>query len=143
MLFKSRFLIVQKYRTNSKKIGEASEHESAHSSLLDSPGFASLTHSAPSSSPLIGCEMGLHSQPLALLQQPNPFQNYGLQQQANESGQCRSYAHEPFVGFASPMNNTTPPVHDQTYLMQNIFEDLSFWEDSAFLDSYIHDIGAI
>ncbi|XP_048140265.1 two-component response regulator ARR14-like isoform X1 [Rhodamnia argentea] len=143
MLIKSRFLIVQKYRTSSKKIGEASDHQSAHSSLLDSPGFANLTHSAPPSSSLIGYQMGLQSQPIAPLQQPNPIQSCGRQQQMTESGQCRSYAHEPFVGFTSPMNNSTHPPHDQTYLVQDIFDDLGFWEDGAFLDSYIHDIGAM
>ncbi|XP_030536477.1 two-component response regulator ARR14-like [Rhodamnia argentea] len=134
---------LQKYRTGSKKIGEASEHQSAHSSLLDSPGFANPAHSAPPSSSLIGYQMGLQSQPIAPLQQPNPIQSCGRQQQMTESGQCRSYAHEPFVGFTSPMNNSTHPPHDQTYLTQNIFDDLGFWEDGAFLDSYIHDIGAM
>ncbi|XP_030536478.2 two-component response regulator ARR14-like isoform X2 [Rhodamnia argentea] len=134
---------LQKYRTSSKKIGEASDHQSAHSSLLDSPGFANLTHSAPPSSSLIGYQMGLQSQPIAPLQQPNPIQSCGRQQQMTESGQCRSYAHEPFVGFTSPMNNSTHPPHDQTYLVQDIFDDLGFWEDGAFLDSYIHDIGAM
>ncbi|XP_048132529.1 two-component response regulator ARR1-like [Rhodamnia argentea] len=45
---------LQKYRRNSNKIGEASEHQSAESSLINGPGFADLTCSPPPSSPLIG-----------------------------------------------------------------------------------------
>ncbi|KAL3725537.1 hypothetical protein ACJRO7_030548 [Eucalyptus globulus] len=150
---------LQKYRMNSKKTGEASKHQSAHSSLIDGPGFANPTHSTPlPSSSLIGCggtqnnaasaqypsqamriapqgpctgcsmrmpnpvefpnndalpryQIRLQSQPHAPLQQLNPLlQNFGCQQQRNESAQRFFYASAPSVGFTSPMNNITHPV---------------------------------
>ncbi|XP_010064661.2 two-component response regulator ARR2-like [Eucalyptus grandis] len=150
---------LQKYRTNSKKIGEASEHQNATSSLINGPGFTNPTPSPP---PSIGCggiqkyaaaaqypsqamsiapqqhctgcssrmpnpvefphhnalpryQMGLQSQPLAPLQQPHlPLQNYGRQQQVNESVQCLPYAPAPSVGFAPPMNNAPPVLPKQS-----------------------------
>lgn len=167
MLIKSSLSIVQKHRTNSKKIGAASDQRSAHSSLINGPGFANLTHPTPPSSSLIGCgviqkhaasaqypsqalsiaprqqctgcsmrmpdlvefpdnnalqryQMGLESQPLALLQQRNtPLQNYGHQQRVNESAQCPPYAPAPSVGFTSPMNNT-----HQVYGNEAMFADM-------------------
>ncbi|XP_030446899.1 two-component response regulator ARR14-like isoform X1 [Syzygium oleosum] len=182
---------LQKHRTNSKKIGAASDHRSAHSSLINGPGFANLTHPTPPSSSLIGCgviqkhaasarypsqamsiaprqqctgcsmrmpdlvefpdnnvlpryQMGLESQPLALLQQPNPpLQNYGHQQRVNESAQCPPYAPAPSVGFTSPMNNTHQVYNNKAMfadmLDTNFFEDLGFGEDFPLLDSYIQD----
>ncbi|KAF8014131.1 hypothetical protein BT93_H0084 [Corymbia citriodora subsp. variegata] len=46
---------LQKYRMNFKKMDEASEHQSAHSSLIHGHGFADQTHSAPPSSSLVTC----------------------------------------------------------------------------------------
>ncbi|KAL3724370.1 hypothetical protein ACJRO7_029531 [Eucalyptus globulus] len=45
---------LQKYCMNSKKTGDALKHQSTHSSLINSPGFANLTHSTPPSLSLIG-----------------------------------------------------------------------------------------
>ncbi|XP_056165120.1 two-component response regulator ORR21-like [Syzygium oleosum] len=155
---------LQKHRMNTKKIGEASKHQSAHSSLTNP------THSTPPSLSLIGCgrtqngaasaqypsqamriaprqpctgcsmrrpniielpnnyalpryQMGLQTQPLALLQQPNPLlQNYGCQQQANESAQCLTYAPTPSVGLTSQVNINThsvlPNQSDNSLIMQ-------------------------
>ncbi|KAI3440842.1 uncharacterized protein J3R85_003078 [Psidium guajava] len=46
---------LQKYCRNTSKIGQVLEHQSAHSSLINGPGFADLAHSTAPSLPLTGC----------------------------------------------------------------------------------------
>ncbi|KAL3734539.1 hypothetical protein ACJRO7_023829 [Eucalyptus globulus] len=105
--------MTSKYRTNSKKIGEASEHQSALWAHL--PSFANLTRSTPPSSSPIGC--GGIQRYAASAQYPSQAISIApLQQCMDCSMRMPSLAEFPDHNtlFASPMNNTNPVLPKQS-----------------------------